>query len=253
MKLLTINKSPEHVLAILFSSTVEKTEIETMAKACNDKLAANDRLGLLIDMSKWSDITGDAIIEDIKFEFGLLSKLSRFPRMAVVSNKQFVKAIMTFFDPLVPMTDIKVFGPNEYDKALAFASDLPAPKPVGKPSTRIIETGDPKLINYEIDGRLTMDDIERVVQPLQKAFEKDEKIDLLVRMKNYAGFDPSILIQPSVIAVKLSSIRYLRRYAIVGTEDWLKNLSGMFAWLSPIELKFFNVAQEDEAWAWVKS
>ena len=184
--MLTIKKSPEHVLAIRLSGTVEKTEIKTMAKAFNDKLAVNDRLGLLIDMSKWSDITGGAIVEDIKLEFGLLGKLSRFPRMAIVSDKQFVKAILKFFGQLAPMINIKVFGPNEYDKALAFASHLPTPKPAAKPSTSLIETGDPKLISYEIDGMLTKDDVERVVQPLQQAFEKDEKIDLLVRMKNYA-------------------------------------------------------------------
>ena len=251
--MLTIKKSPEHVLAIQLSGTVEKMEIKTMAKAFNDKLAVNDRLGLLIDMSKWSDITGGAIVEDIKFEFGLLGKLSRFPRMAIISNKQFVKAILKFFGQLAPMINIKVFGPNEYDKALAFASHLPTPKPAAKPSTSLIETGDPKLISYEIDGMFTKDDVERVVQPLQQAFEKDEKIDLLVRMKNYAGFDPSILAQRSVLSVKLSAISHIRRYAIVGAKDWMKNVVGMFASMLPFEIQFFDPAQEDEAWAWVKS
>ena len=117
----------------------------------------------------------------------------------------------------------------------------------------LIETGGPKLSSYEVDGILTKDDVERVVQPLQKAFEKDGKIDLLVRMKNYAGFDPSILAQRSVISVKLSAISHIRRYAIVGAKDWMKNVVGMFASMLPIEIQFFDLAQEDEAWAWVKS
>ena len=132
--MLTIQKSPEHVLAIRLSGTVEKMEIKRMVKAFNDKLAANDRLGLLIDMSKWSDITGDAMVEDIKFELGLLGKLNRFPRMAIVSDKQFVKAFLKFFALLGPMINIKVFGRNAYDKALACVSDFSAPKPAGKPS-----------------------------------------------------------------------------------------------------------------------
>ena len=91
------------------------------------------------------------------------------------------------------------------------------------------------------------------MQPLQKAFEKDEKIDVLVRMKNYAGFDPSILAQRSVLSVKLSSISHIRRYAIVGAKDWMKNVVGMFAPMFPNEIQFFDAAKEDEAWAWVKS
>lgn len=251
--MLTIEQSPKHVLAIRLSGTVGKQDVEMMEKAFSEKLAANDRLGLLVDMSGWSDMTGDAIVEDMKFEFGLLGKLGRFPRMAIVSDKQFVEAIMKFLDPLVPMVSIARFGAEEFDAALAFASDLPPAKAAGKPAVTLIDTCNPMLIAYEIDGVLTTQDIERLVQLLQTRFEKKGKVDLLARIKNYAGFDPSMFAQQSFVSMKLSAIAHVRRYAVVGAPGWMQSVAGMVASILPIDIRFFNIDQEGDAWTWLKS
>lgn len=240
-------------MAMRLAGTVEQSEIKTLAKAFEEKFAANDRVNLVIDVSQWNDITGDAIAEDMKFELGQLDKLSRIPRMAMISDKQFVQAIMKFMSPLVPTLEIKTFGGQEYEKALAFASEMPAAKTSDQPAMKMIETGSPKIIAYEIDGTFTKQDLERVMPALKTAFEKDEKIDVLARIKNFGGVDPAVFTEPSLFSIKLAAINHVRRYAVVGAPGWIRNVVGMVGSMLPIAIRFFNADQEEEAWAWLKS
>lgn len=251
--MITIEKTPEHVLAMRLAGTVEKAEIKKLAQEFEDKFAGNDRVNLVVDMTQWSDMTGDAIAEDVKFELGQLGKVSRVPRMAIVSDKQFVQAVVKFIRPLFPMVEVKTFGAQEYAKALAFASEMPEAKTPGKPAMKIIETGSSKIIGYEIDGTLTESDVEKVMPVLQKAFGKEEKIDLFARIKNFDGFDPAIFTDPTLFSIKFSAIGHVRRYAVVGAPGWMKKVAGMVGSMLPIAMRFFNADQEEEAWAWLKS
>lgn len=251
--MITIETPVDNVLGIRLSGTVEVSDIELMEDAFREKLDTGDRFGLVVDTTDWTDITGDALAEDTKFEFGLLRKLNRFPRMALVSDKEFPKAVAKFFDPLIPTVEIRTFTANESDQAVAFAAEPAEANALGKHAVTMIDTGNPKLVGFEVEGVLTKEDVERVIQPLQHAFESEQQIDLLGRMKNYGGFDPSILISPSVISMKLSSLSHVRRYAVVGAPAWIKNVAGTIASALPIDIRFFDSEDEPEAWAWLKS
>ncbi len=251
--MLKIEKAPNHVAAFGLVDVLEQKDIAALQKHMQEKMSSQDRICLLIDMTKWSDITSAAIVADAKFEFGMIGQLNRFEKMAVVTDKKFVEAFMSFLSPLVPTIEIKCFGPDEHDKALAFVSELPAERVALKSAAKMIDTGSSALIGYEIDGTLTREDAHKIVDPLEKAFKSNDKIDLFVRMKNYAGFDPSILTEKSFMSMKLTAISHIRRYAVVGAKDWMKNAAGFFASMLPIEMKFFDASQEKEAWAWLKS
>jgi hypothetical protein len=96
-------------------------------------------------------------------------------------------------------------------------------------------------------------DIETVMPVLKEAFEKEEKIDLFARMKNFGRFNPAIFTDPSLFSTKLSAINHVRRYAVVGAPGWLKNVAGMIGSMLPLAMGFFDADQEKEAWEWLKS
>jgi len=251
--MITIEASPQHVLAMRLAGTVEQNDIKVLAGAFEQKVLDNDRVNLVVDMSSWADITGPAMIEDAKFELAQLRRLSQVSRVAFISEKQFMLAIATMVRTAMPMIEIKAFAPENYDQALAFASELPAPKPAPQPSLKFIDTGCPTLIAYEIDGTLMERDVEAVVPLLEAAFERNETIDLFARIKNFAGFDPVILTDSSLLSVKLSAITHVRRYAVVGAPAWMKQMFGVVGSLLPIAIRFYDEEAEGEAWAWLKS
>lgn len=250
--MIKVETSLADVLVVELSGTVEESDVETMEEAFEGKLDADDRFGLVVDMSGWTDITVDALKEDAKFEFGLLSKLNRFPRMALISDKKFPRAVAKFFDPIFPAVEIRTFSSSERDQAMAFASELPE-STTQKHGVTVLDTGNPRLLGFEIEGKLSKEDMDRVVEPLQHAFEGDQKIDLFVWWKSGFRFDPSIIADASVISMKLSSIGHIRRYAVVGGPHWLKNVALAMASALPVDMRAFDSDDVAEAWTWLKS
>ncbi len=254
--MLSIEEAPENLLAIRLSGVVEEADIERMERAFAEKLATEDRFGLVVDMTDWSDITGDALAEDSKFEFGLLGKLARFPRMAIISDKQFPQAIVKYLHPLFPTVEIRTFGADERQEAMAFAAtvdNLPEISAGPTHGVTMIDTGEPGLMAFEMTGVLTADDVERVIAPLQEAFSGDQRVDLFARVTGYRGFDPSMFITTDILSVKLSAIGHIRRYAIVGAPKWMKSVGSLLLSAMPMDARFFDCDDEDAAWAWLKS
>jgi len=254
--MITIEKAPQHVLAIRLSGVVEESDVKRMEQAFAEQLESDDRFGLVVDMTDWSDITGDAIAEDSKFEFGLLGKLARFPRMALISDKQFPRAIASWLDPVFPTVEIRTFGADAKAEAVSFASSAAALPESGTERThgvRMIDTGNPGLVAFEMTGVLTTDDAEQVIGPLQAAFDGDRQVDVFARVTGYRGFDPSMFVTTDILSVKLSAIGHIRRYAIVGAPKWMRNVGGMMLSALPMNVRFFDSDDEDDAWTWLKS
>ena len=251
--MIVISNPVAKVLAIRLSGTVEESDVETMETAFEDQLDSDDRFGLVVDMSDWTDITVGALKEDAKFEFGLLSKLNRFPRMALISDKKFPQAVAKFFDPLIPAVQMRTFTSSQREEAITFASAPADPPAEPRHRVTVLHTGNPQILGFEIEGRLSKGDMERIVEPLQRAYEREEKIDLIVVWKNYQGFDPSMIVDKSVISMKLSSMSHIRRYAVVGGPGWMKNVAETVASVLPVDVRVFGSDDEDDAWAWLKS
>lgn len=249
--MITIEESPQHVLAARVTGTLDQADIEILQDAFRPKLDAGEPFGIVVELSEWSDITADAIAADAKLEFGLLTKIDRFPRISFVSDKHFVRALARFADPLTPTTKIRTFGSKDYEAALAFASELPRSQNHEKQSITLIETGDSRIIGFEINGVVTKADLTRVIAPLKRAFETEGKINVFGRFTNYAGFSPAIFAAPDFLSMKMTAVTHIRRYAVVGAPGWMATAARLFTAMLPIEARFFDDADDAEAMAWL--
>ncbi len=244
---------PENVLVIKLSGTVTKKDVKAYRDDVNKKLNDFKKIGLLIDISELSDMTGDAIAEDIKFELSLLNKLTCFSKVAIISNKEFVKATLKFFEFFVPFMDMKIFNTEKADEAIKFVSDLTNEKVLPKSSINLIDTDNPNLFAYEINGVVTKDLVQKIIPKMQAAFEKHDKIDLLVKVHNYSGVSPEVLIMPSLYSLKIAAMSHVRRYAVVGAKNWMKQCVDIFKPFISMDVRTFDLDKEDEAWKWINS
>ena len=71
-------------------------------------------------------MTAEAAAKDISYSQEKLGEAERFPRKAVITDKQWMKVLIKKIDPLVPNSEAKAFEPSERDKALAWASETPS-------------------------------------------------------------------------------------------------------------------------------
>ncbi|ANK82324.1 MAG: hypothetical protein TEF_17125 [Rhizobiales bacterium NRL2] len=245
--------APDDVLAIELSGTVTREDIQSIESACRARLERHETLGLFVDLTGLSDVTGDAIAEDIRFEMEMLSMWERFPHVAAVSDKKFVSAIVRFLNRSVAAVEFRAYDPASRDAAMAFASDVPAAPAQPRKAVRRIEPREEGVLAFEINGRVTPGDIDTIVGPLREATASGRRIDLFVRLQDYEGFDPAMLVSGSLFSAKIGAIRHVRRYALVGASDWMKRAVEAAEHVLPMEIRSFDRDDEDQAWAWLRS
>ena len=245
--------APEDVLALELSGTVTRDDVVAIEKACRDKLERHRALGLFVDLTALADVTGDAIAEDLRFELEMLDMWDRFPHVALVSDKKFVTAIARFFNRSIGSVEFRVYEPASRDAAMAFAADVPQPAAEPPRAISRIEPREEGVLAFEIAGRVTPDDIDTIVRPLRSATENGRKIDLFIRLKDYEGFDPAMLLSGSLFSAKMSAIRHIRKYALVGGSDWMKRTLEAAEHVLPMEIRTFDREDEDQAWAWLRA
>ncbi len=248
--MLNVKEIKSNVFELTLEGVIEKSDIETMERDLTPALKGEGPLGLVVRAENLQDFTADAIAEDMKYEFGMLTQWSKIAKMAVVTDLQALSALMKWIDPILPMIDMKSFSSSDVSAAEAFASDL-SERQAGSGLT-LLADGSEGLIAFEIDGMITQDGIEKVMKPLKPVLESDKKINLLARFKNYGGFDLGLLRDGSFLGMKASAIGHVERYAIVGAPSWMNGVVSNVSALIPIEMRPFATEDEDAAWDWAK-
>ncbi|WP_099827414.1 STAS/SEC14 domain-containing protein [Oceaniglobus indicus] len=251
--MLTVRELKPNVHEITLRGVLEKDDIERMERDLTPVLKGDGPIGLIVRAEDWQDITADALAEDAKFEFGMLARWSKVAKMALVTDLQAFAAVLKWMDPILPMIDMRAFASSEVAAAEAFVSDLPAkPGEATGTGVTLLADGRDGVIAYEIDGRITAADVDRVLAPLDALMQTDDRINLLVRFKSYDGFDPAILIDGSVMGSKMQAINHLGRYAVVGAPKWMAAMAGTVGAMMPFEMRTFDPTEDDAAWSWVR-
>jgi hypothetical protein len=104
---------------------------------------------------------------------------------------------------------------------------------------------------YEVNGRISEKDISTVSAELKAAFERHEKINVLVRMKKWGGYDLSALFNDDLVKMKYKALSKVDKYAVVGAPAWMRNFLELNDPLFSINTRVFEESEEADAWEWV--
>ena len=119
------------------------------------------------------------------------------------------------------------------------------------PALTQIRTEREDVYAFEVDGHLTKEEVEQVYDTLEKAYEKHDKISILMRIGRYDGFDWETLFSETAYVGKLHAIRHINRYALVGGPSWAAGATQFFAPLFRMDVRHFEIDDEAEAWNWI--
>jgi len=128
---------------------------------------------------------------------------------------------------------------------------MPARDPL--PAIRRIDTHRGNLCALDIVGHFTAADLENAYGLLEAAYSEHDTVDLLIRMRNYQGFDWTAVFDERTIRDKAHALRHLRRYALVGGPAWLKPVLAVFGPLTSVKTRHFELRDEARAWAWIEA
>jgi hypothetical protein len=109
-------------------------------------------------------------------------------------------------------------------------------------------------IGFRASGKIASDEYRQVMEPIYAALERGEKLNIYFELADdFNGLDLGALWQDMKVAgpVGLKHRSSWERMALVTDKDWVRHGASAFGWLAPGELRLFDLAERDEARAWL--
>jgi len=252
--MIEILESPKHLIAGKISGKLTASDIEKAYAAVREALKENERVSFFAEITDDLGFTAEGLIKDLTEGVKNLGTLSKFYRVAVVTDKGWLGALARVEGLVFSSIDVRVFEPAERDKAFAWSSEKPAPLPKPEePGTSIhfLQTTNPNVFAYEINGRVRSKDVKAVVNQIKPYLEKEGKVNVLAKLSDFNGFDLFAMIEDDLVRTKFKSLSKVDKYAVIGPKPWMRNLLELFYPLTSVKLRVFDKDEEAAAWEWV--
>jgi len=122
--MLTILPAPDHVAAYRLSQTLTGEDLDAIMVDIGARLARHEKIGILADMTDFTDMTLAAAWKDARYSIGKLRELRRFPKEAVITDKGWLTRLIDLLDPAIPFVRVRAFKPQDYQEALSWVGDV---------------------------------------------------------------------------------------------------------------------------------
>jgi hypothetical protein len=112
----------------------------------------------------------------------------------------------------------------------------------------------PGVLGFRLSGKLTRDEYRGLMEPVYDALERGEKLNLYVELPDdFDGLDMGALWDDLRAAgsVGLKHRSSWQRMAVVTDKDWIRHGAAVFGPLAPGELRVLDLAEAEQARAWV--
>lgn len=239
------------LLALTVTGKIGKPDIDAAIAAIEKAYGETERISIVADLSGFEGMSAEAFVGDLRYGLSHLNDLKRYDRVAIITDRDWIEALVWVEGKLVPGATVRCFEPDERDDARRFAAGEDVPERKRPSFIRRIPADRPDALAFAMGGKLTGEQVKAFTTILTEAYDNFAMIDLLIRIDSYEGFEFSSLFDRDTWSMKGASFSKIRRYALVGAPSFIRNSFGLFATFLPFETKMFDAEDEDEAWAWI--
>lgn len=115
----------------------------------------------------------------------------------------------------------------------------------------IMAETNPAMLAIRVSGKLTKADYAQLNPWLDEQLARHPRPALLVDMHDFHGWDgPGAMLEDARLGIAHRDD--LRRIALLGDRRWQSWLTTLFAPFMTAEVRYFDIAQAPEAWAWAR-
>jgi len=229
-----------------------KTDAESMYKWIQEKAAKEEKfkmIAIVKDFPKFKNFFS-LIKPTAKLKIDAIRHISRY---AVLSDRDWVEAIMPISNLLTPGIPIKHFDLDEKDEAIKWLKedgfDYTEEEYFSKMNIEHIRGT--SIYSFTIDDEVD----ESGINTLRKIIEekaKDKKIRLIATIKDFPSFQSFKTFIVGLI-LDFEAIGKIDRYAIVSNEKWVEKSVKFGDFVTPgLEMKLFSTKEKDIAIEWLK-
>ena len=104
------------------------------------------------------------------------------------------------------------------------------------------------VIGFEASGRIRAEDYRDVVLPALEHAAATGEVRFVIVMRDFQGMSGGAVWQD--LKVGIEHLRAWKRIALVTDIAWMRDLTSLFGWMTPGEVKTFPLARRDEAIQW---
>lgn len=117
----------------------------------------------------------------------------------------------------------------------------------------LIEDMPAGTIGFRASGKLSPEDYRNVLVPTLREAVDSGEVRMLFVLSDFEEMEPRAWIDDAKTGFELGFLKHSawKRSAIVSDAEWVKKAFRLFAWMTPGEVKVFDLDQEQEARAWV--
>lgn len=244
--------SKDNVIACTISGRLSVDELRDVTQKLVASIDRNPKTHLFCEIAGLTGIDMNGWTEQLPSGLSLLGKLERFGRIAVVSDQKWIRWATRIESALLPNISYEIFEPSERDRALAWVEGR-AETPHGWDLRLIPARGD-NVIAFELTGRVSAEAMEKAVKEISARMDEvDGPIRMLGRFRNFRMPEPGAMLDSGYLRMKLSALRKVERYAIVGGPGWFDKYIGMIGPLLRFDIRHFEAADEAAAWQWLEA
>ena len=104
------------------------------------------------------------------------------------------------------------------------------------------------VIGFEASGRIRAEDYRDVVLPALERAAATGEVRFVIVMRDFDGMSGGAVWQD--LKVGIEHLRAWKRIALVTDITWMRDLTGLFGWMTPGETKTFPLAELQQAAEW---
>lgn len=240
---------PEDVLALSIEGRLEKEDVERGMGLLDAAFARGGKVHLFVEVRNFTGMPADAWLSDLRHGLRYFMKLHQFGRVGIVSDQSWVRIASRIESALLPFVTYHTYPPEQRDHALAWVRGATSdPQPPALQATGPDAQG---IITIEIDGRITKQAVDALAAGLAYLGGEGRSLRLLTRIRHYEGFDPALWADPKYLELKLSLLKHVARYALVGGPEWMARMATLADPLLAMDLRHFPLDEEAAARLWL--
>ena len=112
------------------------------------------------------------------------------------------------------------------------------------------EYPDDAIIEIRLDGRVTREDYDAVIDKVQDFIDAHGTIKLIEIIDSFKGFDPSALW--AGLKFDIRNVRHVSHVAVVSDIGWMGPAAKAAGAVITSDVRTFDLDELDDAWAWLR-
>lgn len=238
--------APDDVLAAKIDKTIDRRELQQFTNRLDELFDQHESIALYLDVRGLERLSMAALLDDLSYSLRRFRDLQNIRRMALVTSTGWIQTVANWESRLLPGINLRVFDAGERTAALDWASEAVPPPP---PSVHRIRTTHDSVRAFTLDGPIRAGDVRMIADDLDAAYARHGSVRLLLRVDTY-GVRASAFTE-NLVQMKLDALQHVKKYAVVGGPDWIKNIIALMNPITTIDMRHFDAEEEEAAWAWV--